>query len=481
MGTLTTAGRSGPARWARIALPIHSDEHLARLVGAGTDRAYALLYQRYHQQLYRYCRSLLGNDADAQDALQSTFVAALSALREGRRDAPLRPWLYRIAHHEAVTLLRRRRRFVEQSEPEPGWEVSAEEASTQRERLVLLMADLGDLPERQRGALVMRELSGLSHEQIAVALQTSPRAAKQAIFEARSALREFELGRAMACEEVCRLLSDGDGRSLRARRVRGHLRSCGACAAFAADIRTRRADLQALAPPLAPVAASGLLATLLGRAGSRHGGALAGVAGKSAGIAVGTKVLVGVTVVAGASVGLSRALPHSHSRANHTAIHPTLLSPPRHGHHAAAAAPGSSRAAAGHTHAAAGAAPSLGTTGSREHTTPGSSTSKGRAVGHGREPAAHAHGRGRAGERPSHGPSGGSRANGSHGHAVKPKPTTGKPTEHAPAPPHPAPHTLSPPEATGGAETPGAAPHTGARAKSSPAPAGEALQHPVHE
>jgi hypothetical protein len=60
----------------------------------------------------------------------------------------------------------------------------------------------------------------MSHQEIAVALGTSEAAAKQAIFEARGSLLEFAEGRAMACEEVVRAISDGDRRMLRGRRPR---------------------------------------------------------------------------------------------------------------------------------------------------------------------------------------------------------------------------------------------------------------------
>src|SRR6478672_10660936 len=85
------------------------DEQLAGRVADSHESAFTTLYERYHQPLYRYCRSLLHDDADAQDALQSTFTSALVALHEGKRDAPLRPWLFRIAHDEAISLVRRRR------------------------------------------------------------------------------------------------------------------------------------------------------------------------------------------------------------------------------------------------------------------------------------------------------------------------------------------------------------------------------------
>src|SRR4051794_23163580 len=70
---------------------------------------FAAVYERHHQALYRYCRSILRHEQDAQDALQSTMARALSALQDERREIELRPWLFRIAHNEAISILRRRR------------------------------------------------------------------------------------------------------------------------------------------------------------------------------------------------------------------------------------------------------------------------------------------------------------------------------------------------------------------------------------
>jgi RNA polymerase sigma factor (sigma-70 family) len=215
------------------------DEALARLVGSGSQRAFAALYERYHQSLYRYCRSILRHEADAQDAFQSTFASAYAAMRQGRRDAPLRPWLFKIAHNEAISVLRQRRQVDEVPPDLAARDGDVAERADERDRLDRLVADLRALPERQRGALVMRELSGLSHEEIALALDSSVAAAKQAIFEARRSLAEFQEGRAMSCDEVCRIVSDGDRRVARSRRVRAHLRQCAACAAFAGAIPAR--------------------------------------------------------------------------------------------------------------------------------------------------------------------------------------------------------------------------------------------------
>jgi RNA polymerase sigma factor (sigma-70 family) len=180
------------------------------------------MYERHHRALYRYCRSLLGDDEEARDALQSTMAKAFAALRFEERDFELRPWLFRIAHNEAVSRLRQRRDAVELDVVETLTTDSLAQAVEVRERLAQLRADLQDLPERQRAALVMRELSGLGHAEIAAVLGGSPQTVKQTIFEARSALHECAEGRGMACGEVQRVLSDGDGRVLRGRRGRAH-------------------------------------------------------------------------------------------------------------------------------------------------------------------------------------------------------------------------------------------------------------------
>ena len=160
-------------------LALSGDERLAGLVGSGSERAFAAIYERYHQPLYRYCRSIVRDDADAQDALQSTLASAFAALKRGQRDAPLRPWLFRIADNEAISLIRRRRGDVELTDVSEQFVASAEDRAGERAGLGLLVADLRELPDRQRGALVMRELSGLSHEEIAIALGISVGAAKQ--------------------------------------------------------------------------------------------------------------------------------------------------------------------------------------------------------------------------------------------------------------------------------------------------------------
>jgi RNA polymerase sigma factor (sigma-70 family) len=326
MGVQSVA--SAPASIARqpVRFGVLGDERLARLAGSGNAKAFATLYERHHDALFKYCRWLVRNDADAQDVLQSTFEKALGALKRGQRDAPVRPWLFRIAHNESISLMRRRR-VVEELPDTLESSSSVEDLVAQRASLTMLVADLMELPERQRGALLMRELSGLSHEEIAASLGISVGAAKQTVFQARRTLMELSEGRAMPCDEIQRVVSDGDGRVLQGRRVSAHLRECTACAAFAASIPDRQVRLRALSPALPPAVAAGVFARIVGagagHAGAGSGGALVaggaangssggfvvGGAAKAVGAAISAKTMaVGVAVLATATVATVGAI-----------------------------------------------------------------------------------------------------------------------------------------------------------------------------
>ncbi len=253
------------------AFALSSDSRLVRRVVAGDEHAFGELYERYRAPLQAYCRSIVRDEEDSHDALQSTMLKALAALRQGEgHDVALRPWLFRIAHNESVTILRRRRPSEPWSDEAAPAVAAVDRTLAQRERLSELVADLQQLSERQRGALVMRELSGMSYEEIGGVLDVSPAAARQSVFEARTALVEIGEGRDAACDAIRRSISDGDRRTVRARRVRAHLRSCDECRAFDTAVRSRRRDLSMLLPALP---GGGLLAVLQGGLGSARAAA----------------------------------------------------------------------------------------------------------------------------------------------------------------------------------------------------------------
>jgi RNA polymerase sigma factor (sigma-70 family) len=162
----------------------HDAEDLWRRFGAGDGSAFAQLYRDHHRDVFRYCRSLLHDEEDAHDAAQRTWTAIWTAPGAARREIPLRPWLFRVAHNEAVSILRRRRRHEELTDLEvPSLDDVASEVEL-RDRLATLRADLVSLPERQRAALLLREVAGLGHNEIAGVFGISTAAAKQTIYEA---------------------------------------------------------------------------------------------------------------------------------------------------------------------------------------------------------------------------------------------------------------------------------------------------------
>src|SRR3954470_12345885 len=92
------------------ALPATSDEGLAVLAARGSQRAFAELYRRHREPLYRYCQGILREHADAEDAVQNTMTRALVALENGTPPAAWQAWIFSIARNHAIDQLRRRGR-----------------------------------------------------------------------------------------------------------------------------------------------------------------------------------------------------------------------------------------------------------------------------------------------------------------------------------------------------------------------------------
>lgn len=275
-----------------------SDADLARRVRDGDDRAFEMLLGRHRDALSRYCRAVLRHDQDAEDAFQAATLRAYRGLGRGDAHTAVRPWLFRIAHNECLRLAQARIAWQALTGAEVASEAQPPPQAQMREELRQLRSDLFALPLHQRSALVLRELSGLSHREIADTLDAAPEAVKQFIHEARASLDEFGAGRSLDCEDVRRRISDGDGRALRARALGAHLRGCAGCRAFHAGIGRRRGRLAALFPPIPPVVAERVLAAITGggtAAGTGGAGMLAvgpGVGAKLAGVAAAAAALL---------------------------------------------------------------------------------------------------------------------------------------------------------------------------------------------
>lgn len=306
--TTTTAHLGGS--YARL-----GDQRLASLAGTGDHGAAEAIHSRYADALLAYSRSIVRDPDDAQDVLQQTMLNALQALSRRELQAPLRPWLFRIAHNTSISLLRRRRPTDELREDASatGQGVSAETESLARERLRELVDDVAALPERQRTALLLHDVAGLPHAEVAAELGCTDGASRQTVTAARVALREAAVGREVPCPEVRAILDAGDRRRLRARPIRAHLRTCTGCSLHA--VRTT--------PPSMASQPSGLLGTLLqglGLATTSVG--VPAVAGSMA-----TKAALVLTVAATAAVGgvvEGGVAPPT----RHVTARPTLVSAP---------------------------------------------------------------------------------------------------------------------------------------------------------
>src|SRR5688500_3461546 len=178
-----------PARLARRpVLSTQSDERLVDLVRAGSDPAFETIVERYRRPLMRYVSRILPPER-AEDVVQQSFVKAYEAMRRDAATLQLRPWLYRIAHNNALNALRDRGlRHAELDDRLDGVErpdQALERAQGLRELVVAVQA----LPERQRDALLLRELEGRSYEEIAVTLGVTDGAVRQLLNRARNSLR----------------------------------------------------------------------------------------------------------------------------------------------------------------------------------------------------------------------------------------------------------------------------------------------------
>ncbi len=183
-----------PSRVAGAALlRAQSDERLSDMVRSGNDRAFEAIVARYKGPLLRYCSRLL-QDGRGDDALQQTFLNAYDALRAGTTPLSLRSWLFGIAHNASLNILRQSQTPMELIDGHVQAIEPAHDTLERRERFREVMAAIAALPPGQRNALLLRELEGRGHEEIARELGVSGGAARQLISRARNGIRHAAAG-----------------------------------------------------------------------------------------------------------------------------------------------------------------------------------------------------------------------------------------------------------------------------------------------
>jgi RNA polymerase sigma factor (sigma-70 family) len=295
-----------------------------------------VIHDRYRARLLAYVRQMLaGGHPDAEDVLQDVFVRAYAGLRANGRELSLRAWLYRIAHNRCVDELRR----PMPPAPEPADLAPAAMndpvlESEKRESLRRLITDIRRLPDQQRSALLMREMSGMTYAEIAGVLGLSVPAVKSLLVRARVGLAAALQARDTACQAIRTELADAHDRGVRPSGLaRRHLHDCSGCRDYRSELRRVSGQLAALTPAIWPL---GALARLLGvgsGGGAAAGGTGSGVAafggtatagGTFLGVATGhvAAVVAAAVVTAGGALEvqqtvaaqLARAPVHHHKR-----------------------------------------------------------------------------------------------------------------------------------------------------------------------
>jgi RNA polymerase sigma-70 factor (ECF subfamily) len=177
---------------------------LIRRAVLGEERAVRILIQRHNRRLYRLARSIVRDDAEAEDALQEAYVRAFANLAAFRGGSGLGTWLSRIVINEALGRLRRRRPTVDWTVieerqagagviipfPSTHAQTDPERTMAQREIRSMLEQAIDDLPDAFRTVLVARVIEEMSTEETADLLQIRPETVKTRLHRARRLLRQ---------------------------------------------------------------------------------------------------------------------------------------------------------------------------------------------------------------------------------------------------------------------------------------------------
>jgi RNA polymerase sigma-70 factor (ECF subfamily) len=199
---------STPMNAPDAAIRLDDDLGLARRIGARDERAFEAVMRAHNRMLFRIARSILKDDAEAEDAVQDAYLAAYRGIAAFRGGAKLSTWLARIVINEAYARLRKRARAASvipldgvaggsgvhggTSEEGAMADESAErpEAEAMRAELRrMLERRIDELPEQFRTVFVLREVEELSVEETAAFLDLPPATVRTRAFRARALLR----------------------------------------------------------------------------------------------------------------------------------------------------------------------------------------------------------------------------------------------------------------------------------------------------
>lgn len=170
---------------------ISLDEAVSRIL-RGDATAFRIIVQLTSGRLIRMSARMLGNVADAEDAVQDAYVRAYQSLTSGRFDrrSSVETWLYRVAVNSTIDLMRARKRRPLATDATSDVAYDGQASAEARIALAELDDLLAALPDEQRAALVLTAMEGLSAKEAAALLEVSEGAVEQRLVRARAALRE---------------------------------------------------------------------------------------------------------------------------------------------------------------------------------------------------------------------------------------------------------------------------------------------------
>ena len=224
-----------------------SDDHrLVAAVRRGDDRAFEVLYSRYHRRIHAYVMGMVKDHGRAEDVTQEVFVSALRRMRETERSIAFKPWIYEIARNACIDQFRRSRRAEEVSlqtgeglapsdyrrlvgsDPTPDAAVAA------KQDLDHLCGALGGLTDTHHEILLMREFEGMSYREIGERLGMSRPAVESTLFRARRRLTEEydDLVSGARCRRIQSLIAAAGETRLgtrESRRLSRHVAHCQPC------------------------------------------------------------------------------------------------------------------------------------------------------------------------------------------------------------------------------------------------------------
>ena len=170
-------------------LELNRDRSLVERVQLGDEDAFAELYRRHHDRLYRYCLYRLGEAHEAQDVVQETFTRAWINAPRIEGDLKFYPWLRTIAGNLCTDVGRRRARVLPAPAVDPGPTDGGQERVIDLVDIALLEQAMSRLPERHRQVLELREAGGLTYEQLADRTGTTVGTVESLLWRARQGLK----------------------------------------------------------------------------------------------------------------------------------------------------------------------------------------------------------------------------------------------------------------------------------------------------